>query len=47
MRGEEFPVDAAVRQFKFRRKLYYAPAFGELLCRAVARLPADIDALFG
>ena len=41
----EFPVDAAVRQFKYRRKLHYAPAFGELLCRAAARLPADIDAL--
>ena len=41
----EFPVDAAVRQFKYRRKLHYAPAFGELLCRAAARLPTDIDAL--
>ena len=41
----EFPVDAAVRQFKFRRKLHYAEPLGELLCRAAARLPADIDAL--
>jgi len=41
----EFPVDAAIRQFKFRRKLHYAEPFGELLCRAAARLPADIDAL--
>lgn len=41
----EFPVDAAVRQFKFHRKLHYARAFGELLCRAVVRLPADVDAL--
>jgi ComF family protein len=41
----EFPVDAAIRLFKFHRKLHYAPAFGELLCRAAAELPADIDAL--
>ena len=41
----EFPLDAAVRMLKFRRKLYYAPALGELLYRAAARLPADIDAL--
>jgi len=41
----EFPVDAAVRHFKFHRKLHYARAFGELLCKATARLPADIDGL--
>jgi ComF family protein len=41
----EFPVDAAIRQFKFHRKLHYAAAFGELLCTAAAELPADIDAL--
>jgi len=41
----EFPVDAAIRQFKFHRKLHYASAFGELLCKAAADLPADIDAL--
>ena len=41
----EFPVDAAVRHFKFHRKLHYARAFGELLCKAAARLPADIDGL--
>lgn len=41
----EFPVDAAIRQLKFHRKLYYAAAFGEMLCRAFARLPADVDAL--
>ena len=41
----EFPVDAAVRQLKFHRKLQYAEPLGELLCRAAARLPADIDAL--
>ena len=41
----EFPVDAAIRMFKFHRKLHYARAFGELLCKAAARLPADIDGL--
>lgn len=41
----EFPVDAAVRQFKFHRKLHYAEPLGELLYRAAAGLPADIDAL--
>jgi ComF family protein len=41
----EFPVDAAVRQFKFHRKLQYAEPLGELLCGAAARLPDDIDAL--
>jgi ComF family protein len=41
----EFPVDAAIRMFKFHRKLHYATAFGELLCGAAADLPADIDAL--
>jgi ComF family protein len=41
----EFPVDAAIRLFKFHRKLHYADAFGELLCRSFAELPGDIDAL--
>jgi len=41
----EFPVDAALKALKFKRRLYYAPAFAELLCEAVARLPADIDAV--
>lgn len=41
----EFPVDAAIRLFKFHRRLHYATAFGELLCKAAAELPADIDAL--
>jgi len=41
----EFPVDAAIKQFKFRRKLFYAQAFGELLLRASAQLPDDIDAV--
>ena len=41
----EFPVDAAIRLFKFHRKLHYAAAFGEILCTAAARLPDDVDAL--
>jgi ComF family protein len=41
----EFPVDAAIRRFKFHRRLHYATAFGELLCIAATELPADIDAL--
>lgn len=41
----EFPVDAAIRLLKFHRKLYYAEAFGEILCGAAARLPGDVDAL--
>jgi ComF family protein len=41
----EFPVDAAIRLFKFHRKLHYAPAFGEVLCKAATGLPDDIDAL--
>jgi len=41
----EFPVDAALKAFKFRRKLFYAPAFAELLCVACEHLPQDIDAV--
>ena len=41
----EFPVDAAIRLFKFHRRLHYAEAFGEILCRSFADLPGDIDAL--
>ena len=41
----EFPVDAAIKALKFQRRLYYAPAFGELLCKACALLPDDIDAI--
>ncbi len=43
--GYEFPVDAAIRLFKFHRRLHYADAFGELLCRSLEELPGDIDAL--
>lgn len=41
----EFPVDAALKAFKFRRKLYYAPAFGSMLGDAMGFLPDDIDAV--
>jgi len=41
----EFPVDAAIKHYKFQRRLYYAAAFSELLRPAFARLPEDIDAL--
>lgn len=41
----EFPVDAAIKALKFRRKLFYAPALAQLLCEACATLPDDIDAV--
>lgn len=41
----EFPVDAAIRAYKFRRRLYYAPALADLLVRAIPLLPGDIDAV--
>ena len=40
-----FPIDAAIKAFKFHRKLYYQPAFSDLLLHASASLPADIDAI--
>ena len=40
-----FPIDAAIRQYKFRRKLWYAPAFAELLLPALDDLPDSIDAI--
>jgi ComF family protein len=40
-----FPLDAAIRQYKFRRRLWYAPAFAELLLPAFDDLPETIDAL--
>lgn len=41
----EFPVDVAIKSFKFRRKLSYAPAFAEILCATCVLLPDDIDAV--
>lgn len=40
-----FPVDAAIRRFKFHRRLFYGPAFATLLQPAVGLLPAEIDAV--
>ncbi len=40
-----FPLDAAIKAFKFRRRLYYAPAFAALLQSATGRLPASVDAV--
>ncbi len=40
-----FPVDAALKAFKFHRALHYLPAFDALLATALERLPDDIDAL--
>lgn len=40
-----FPVDAAIRAFKFRRRLFYGPAFAQLLGTVRSELPDDIDAV--
>jgi ComF family protein len=41
----EFPVDAAIKALKFRRKLHYAPALASLLHEHVGKLPHGIDAV--
>jgi ComF family protein len=38
-----FPVDAAIKAMKFRRKLFYVPAFAHILTNAAQQMPADID----
>lgn len=38
-----FPVDAAIKAMKFRRRLDYSPAFDDLL--AGIAIPADVDAV--
>jgi len=40
-----FPVDAALKALKFRRRLDYVPAFAALLANVHSDLPDDIDAL--
>jgi ComF family protein len=40
-----FPIDAAIKALKFRRKLFYAPALAHLLLTSLPDLPEDIDAL--
>ncbi len=41
----EFPVDAGLKALKFRRQLFYAPAFAELLLGALGQLRHEVDAL--
>lgn len=41
----EFPVDAAIKAFKFQRKSFYASAFAEVLLLARYMVPTDIDAV--
>jgi len=43
--GYRFPVDAAIKAMKFRRKLCYVSAFTHLLAKSMQRLPGEIDAL--
>lgn len=40
-----FPIDAAVKYLKFRRRLDYVPAFGTILAAAMPELPAGTGAL--
>jgi ComF family protein len=40
-----FPIDAALKLLKFRRRCDYVPAFAELLWQVANELPGDIDAL--
>lgn len=40
-----FPVDAAVKALKFKRRLFYAPGLAQLLLAAIHELPGDIDAV--
>lgn len=41
----EFPVDAAIKALKFRRRLWYGPALAQLLRGAAERLPPGVDAV--
>jgi ComF family protein len=40
-----FPIDAAIKALKFRRRLFYGPALAQLLESACHELPAGIDAV--
>jgi ComF family protein len=40
-----FPIDAAIKALKFRRKLFYAPALAHLLMLSLPAFPDDVDAL--
>jgi ComF family protein len=41
----EFPIDAAIKALKFKRRLWYGPALAQLACRHIGALPQDIDAV--
>jgi len=40
-----FPIDAAIKAMKFKRRLFYAPAFGYLLMQGLVDWPEDVDGL--
>lgn len=40
-----FPIDVAIKALKFHRKLYFVPAFTEILMTQLALLPNDLDAV--
>lgn len=40
-----FPIDSALKALKFKRQLFYGPAFGELLLPSFTKLFIDVDAL--
>jgi len=40
-----FPVDAAIKSMKFKRRLHYVPAFTEILVASLSEVPDDVDAL--
>ena len=41
----EFPLDAAIKALKFKRRLWYGPALAQLACRSLDELPQEIDAV--
>lgn len=40
-----FPVDAAIKALKFQRRLFFVPAFAEIMLAVLDTLPNDIDSL--
>ncbi len=40
-----FPIDTALKALKYKRQLFYAPAFGELLLPVLEKLFPTVDAL--
>ena len=40
-----FPIDIAIKAFKFDRKLFYGPAFAEILLKGLDEVPEDVDAV--